>query len=128
MLKGLSPGNVFSAALEMNELVQKLPGRLNALLDALTRKEFEVRVRGIDELRLLTNLHRIANRLALSVVLAALIIGAALLMRVETTFRILGYPGLAMLLFLLAAGCGFYLAISILLGEDERSRGGGGRR
>jgi predicted unusual protein kinase regulating ubiquinone biosynthesis (AarF/ABC1/UbiB family) len=125
MLKNLSPGNLFSSVLELNELIQTLPGRLNTLLDALVKKEFEVRVRGIDELRLLTNLHTIANRLALSVVLAALIVGAALMMRVETQFTVFGYPGIAMLLFLLAAGCGFYLVFSIIFGTDRRPREGG---
>jgi predicted unusual protein kinase regulating ubiquinone biosynthesis (AarF/ABC1/UbiB family) len=125
MLKNLSPGNLFSSVLELNELIQTLPGRLNTLLDALVKKEFEVRVRGIDELRLLTNRHTIANRLALSVVLAALIVGAALMMRVETQFTVFGYPGIAMLLFLLAAGCGFYLVFSIIFGTDRRPREGG---
>ena len=51
----------------------------------------------------------------------ALIVGAALLMRVETTFRILGYPGLAMLCFMTAAAGGVALAVHIVLG-DVRSR------
>ena len=42
---------------------------------------------------------KVANRITLGLVLAALIIGAAMLMRVETTFRILGYPGLAIIFF-----------------------------
>src|SRR5688572_31334002 len=41
---------------------------------------------------------KIANRITLGLVLAGLIVGAALLTRVETTFRIMGYPGLAILL------------------------------
>jgi len=45
---------------------------------------------------------------------AALIVGAAMLMRVETTFRIWGYPGLAILLFLAAASGGVILLINIL--------------
>ena len=37
-----------------------------------------------------------------------------MMMRVETTFRIWGYPGLAILLFLSAAGAGVILLINIL--------------
>jgi hypothetical protein len=37
---------------------------------------------------------------------------------VETSFRILGYPGLALILFLLAAGGGIALLLTILL-KDE---------
>ena len=54
-------------------------------------------------------------------VLAALIIGAALLMKVETAFRLFGYPGIAMLCFLGAAAGGFWLVISIFV-QDYRTR------
>ncbi len=47
-------------------------------------------------------------------ILAALIVGAAMLMRVDTPLQILGYPALAILLFLLAAGAGILLLVSIL--------------
>jgi hypothetical protein len=40
-------------------------------------------------------------------------------MRVETSFRLFGYPGLAILLFLVAAGAGILLLLSIL-GKDRR--------
>jgi Na+/proline symporter len=59
----------------------------------------------------------VANRITLGLVLAALIVGAALLMGVETDFRLLGYPGLAILLFLGAAACGLVLVFSILLND-----------
>ena len=57
---------------------------------------------------------------ALGLVLAALIVGAAMLMRVPTPFTILGYPGLAMLLFLAAASGGGWLVWSILV-RDVKS-------
>ena len=46
-------------------------------------------------------------------ILAALIIGAALMMRVETSFRILGYPGLPTIFFLLAAVASVILVVNI---------------
>ena len=52
--------------------------------------------------------------------LAALIVGAALMMQVSTPFRLFGYPGLAMLLFLLAAACGFLLILSVFFNDDWR--------
>jgi hypothetical protein len=47
-------------------------------------------------------------------IIAALIVGAAMLMKVETSFRLWGYPGLAILLFLAAAAGGVTLLINIL--------------
>jgi len=47
-------------------------------------------------------------------VIASLIVGAALLTRVETSFKILGYPGLAIVFFLMAACMGLGIIISIV--------------
>jgi ubiquinone biosynthesis protein len=52
-------------------------------------------------------------------ILASLIVGAALLMRVETTFRILGYPGLAIVCFLAAAGGGVWLVMQIVMADRK---------
>jgi ubiquinone biosynthesis protein len=118
MMKRLSPGSLLSSTLELHEFVQNLPGRMNAVLDTLAGNKLEVKVDAIDETRLVTNLQKIANRIALGLVLAALIVGAALMMQVRTEFTIFGYPGLAMLLFLLAAAFGFVLVLSVLLGDE----------
>ena len=40
----------------------------------------------------------------------------------ETSFRILGYPGLAMLCFLAAAAGGFWLVISIFIHDHQRRK------
>lgn len=120
MLKSLSPGNLFSATLEVQEFLQKLPARLNRLLDGLVRNEIEFKVHTLDENRLMRSLEKIANRIALGVVLAALIVGAAMIMRVESTLTFLGYPAIAIVLFLLAALGGLTLIISILIGDRRK--------
>ena len=120
MFKRLSPSAMFSSTLEMYELVQQLPGRLNTLLDSLTGNKMEFKVNAFDESRLMDNLQKIANRIASGLVLAALIVGAALLMQVRTEFTLFGYPGLAIILFLMAVFCGFALVLSILFNDDWR--------
>ncbi|MBW8875080.1 MAG: AarF/ABC1/UbiB kinase family protein [Acidobacteria bacterium] len=120
MLKKLSPGSVFASVLELQEFAQQLPGRMNSVLDNLAGNKIQIKVDAFDETRLMDNLQKIANRIALGLVLAALIVGAALLMQVQTRFRLFGYPGLAMLLFLLAAACGFALILTIFLNDDWR--------
>ncbi len=120
MLKKLSPGNIFASALELQEFLQQLPGRMNSVLDNLAGNKVQLKIDAFDETRLMDNLQKIANRIALGLVLAALIVGAALLMQVQTRFRLFGYPGLAMILFLLAAACGFVLVGSIFLNDDWR--------
>jgi Co/Zn/Cd efflux system component len=73
----------------------------------------------------LDGLQKIANRITLGLILAALIIGAALMMRVETAFKILGYPGLPAIFFLLAAVAGLILAGSILLTDEKPKKKAG---
>jgi ubiquinone biosynthesis protein len=43
-----------------------------------------------------------------------------MLMQVPTTFRLFGYPGLAILLFLAAAAGGVWMALSIITGDRSR--------
>jgi predicted unusual protein kinase regulating ubiquinone biosynthesis (AarF/ABC1/UbiB family) len=121
MARDLSLGALVGTAVDLKKFVQKLPGRVNRILDRLADNEFEVKVNAIDETRLMEGMQKVANRISLGLVLAALIVGAALMMRVETSFRLFGYPGLAILLFLAAAAGGVALAASILA-SDIRAR------
>jgi ubiquinone biosynthesis protein len=108
---------VFSTALEIRDFAERLPSRMNRILDALSANDLRLKIEVIDHGSIIDGLQKVANRIALGVVLAALIVGAAMLMRVETRFTILGYPGLAMLLFLTAAAGGFWMAWAVLAGD-----------
>ena len=119
MLKSLSPGNIFNTLIETKGFVEKLPSRVNKLLDAVANNELEVKVDAIDEKELMEAFQKVANRITLGLILAALIVGAALIMSIETSFRILGYPGLAIIFFLLAAGGGIALAINIVFYDEK---------
>ncbi len=114
LVKSLSPGNLFSGVLELKDLIQRLPARLNKIIDAISNNELKVSVDAIDEQTLVEGFQKVANRITVGLILAALIVGAALLMRVDTSFRIWGYPGLAIIFFLAAAGGGIALLINIL--------------
>lgn len=121
ILKSVAPNNLLSSVVDLKEFVEKLPTRVNRILDAAGNNDLRFRVDTIDEKIVLEGLQKIANRITLGLVVAALIVGAAMLMRVETSFRIFGYPGLAMIFFLLAAAAGLVLVFSILF-YDERRR------
>ncbi len=120
MMKAASPGHVFTSMLDVKEFAERLPGRVNRILDALAANDLRLKVEIIDRGSIIEGFQKVANRIALGLVLAALIVGAAMLMRVPTSFTILGYPGLAMLLFLAAAGGGFWMAWAILASDVHR--------
>ena len=118
--KDLTRGNFFSTVLETKDFVQALPARVNRILDAVSNSELEVKVKAVDAKAVLDGMQKIANRIAAGLMLAALIIGASLLMRVQTRFQLFGYPGLAILCFLAAAGGAFWLLVTILV-HDHKS-------
>jgi ubiquinone biosynthesis protein len=119
MASSLRPANLFKAALEANELVQQMPGRLNRIMELLADNEMSVQVNAIDEAKLIAGLDKIANRITLGLLIAALILGAALLVRVDAGPTILGYPALALIFFLIAAVAGIALSIKIALTSRE---------
>lgn len=114
MWKTVTPGSAFRALSEGRELVERLPERLNRLLETLADNELRLNVDAIDEAELIKGLQKIANRIAGGLLLAALIVGAAMMMQVPTRFTLLGYPGLAMIFFLLAAAGGVWMLWTIL--------------
>ncbi len=122
VLKSLSPGHIFSGLIEIKDFAERLPLRVNKILDGIANNEIEVKVNAIDEKSLMTGFQKIANRITLGLVLAALIVGAAMLMNVPTSFRILGYPGLAIIFFLAAAGGAVALMLDILFYDEKSSK------
>jgi predicted unusual protein kinase regulating ubiquinone biosynthesis (AarF/ABC1/UbiB family) len=113
---------LFSAALEAREFVEELPGRVNKLMDAAVKGELTVKVDAFDEKELTTALLQVGNRVTMGLVLAALIIGAAMLTRVETSVRLFGYPAVAIVCFLAASVGGAALLWSIAFGDRRRRK------
>ncbi len=108
LAKDTSKGSFFTTLLDFKEFAAGLPVRLNKIMDALTGKELEVKVRAVDAPLIMEGLQKIANRITSGVILAALIVGASLMMRIETSWKLFDYPGLAIVCFLAAAAGGVY--------------------
>jgi len=119
MTDSVASGSVMSRVIEVKEFAERLPSRVNKILDAVGNNELVIGVDAIDEKVVLDGLQKVANRITLGLVLAALIVGAALMMRVETSFKIFGYPGLPTIFFLVAAIAGLGLIASILFNDEK---------
>ena len=115
LLDDVSPGNVLRAAMDAREFATQLPGRVNRVIDSLAEGELTLRVKAVDEKELLRGIQTLANRLTTGIVVAALIIGAAMVMRVETEAELFGYPAVAIVLFVLASVAGLWLVGTSLL-------------
>ena len=102
-----------ATALEARQFVEELPGRANRLLDAVADGELRVKVDAIDQDELLRGIRQVANRVTMGLVLAALIVGAAMLARVDS--------GIATVCFVAAAAGAFALLAAITI-EGVRQR------
>lgn len=113
---GLKPsaGQTLLGTIEGKEFLERLPRRANRLLDSLTEGELAFTVNAFDENRVLMVLQQVANRLSTALILAAITIAAALLMFADVGPRLLGYPALGMVFFLLAAVGGLVMVATIL--------------
>jgi predicted unusual protein kinase regulating ubiquinone biosynthesis (AarF/ABC1/UbiB family) len=118
MLKELAPQNFFSTILESKELIEKMPHRLNTIMGNLANNELEVKLDAIDEKSLMQGFQKVANRITIGLIVAALLVGSALMMSVQTKFTIFGYPGFAMISFMLAIVGALTLVIGIFF-KDE---------
>ena len=107
---------------EVAELGRDLPTQLRDVLTLLAENRFRVRISGLEESRLLENLQKIANRITAGLISAALVVGAALALRIDAGPRLFGYPGVALVMFVLAFALSAALVISSLLSDRKMSR------
>jgi predicted unusual protein kinase regulating ubiquinone biosynthesis (AarF/ABC1/UbiB family) len=119
--KSLSPSNIASELIEVQALLREAPRKVSDLLSLLAENRLQVRMTGLEESHLMENLQKIANRVSAGLVTAALIVASAMMMRVDTDTRLLGYPAIALVLFLVAAGLGIAIVLSALL-RDRKAR------
>lgn len=117
----LSPSHLFHTIIETTEFLENLPGQFGKILDSIANNKLKVTVHAVDETVLIGGFQKIANRITVGLVLASLIIGASMLMNIRSGWQLFGYPGIAIICFLAAGGCGFGLVLEILIG-DSRSR------
>jgi predicted unusual protein kinase regulating ubiquinone biosynthesis (AarF/ABC1/UbiB family) len=122
MLQSASPANLLTAAMDAKEFVERLPGRVNKVMDALAEGQLTLNIQGIDEKELMRGIQKLANRVTAGLVIAALIIGAAMLMRIDTHSKLFGYPSIAIVCFFAAALAGIWLILSTVMHDLPQRR------
>jgi ubiquinone biosynthesis protein len=118
--KLFSNQSFYQFCLESLDFVQQLPSNLREIFNLATQSNYSLKIKLAESQTITKNFEKIANRITMGLLLASLIIGAALLMRVETPFTILGYPGFGMIMFLLAALGAFFLILTILFYDRKK--------
>ena len=117
-----SPASVAVGALDSKEFLEALPGRANRILDSLADGSLTIRVNAFDEDRLFHHTQRLVNRLTIGIILSAITVAAALMMRAPGGARLFGYPALAVVFFLVAAIAGLGLIAWIAVTDRDAAR------
>lgn len=119
--KSLSAANLASEAMELQQLMREGPRKMTEILGVLSENRLQMKVTGLEESRLMENLQKIANRVSAGIITAALILAAALMMKVETGWHLFGYPAIALLLMLVGVVLGLSIIASAMM-FDRRAR------
>ena len=111
-----NPRNFYPALLDLNQLVLDLPHRAREILDltAAGRLSFGIKLTQAEVF--LAGMHKIANRITIGVVIAALLLSSSLIMRYPARVQILGYPAFAMIGYLIAFAAARFARVASLGG------------
>jgi ubiquinone biosynthesis protein len=104
----------FKLLRDIYRLLRILPGELELIVTRLRRGELSVQLqhRGLE--KLIAQIDRTGNRLSLSLVIAALIVGSSLIVQIDRGPRLFNYPAVGILGFVIAGIFGIGLIITIL--------------
>jgi ubiquinone biosynthesis protein len=106
--------DLFTTSIDLRDLVVTLPFELKRIVKKLSkgRLSFTFEHRGLD--KLILELDRSSNRVSFALIIAAIIVGSSLIMRLETKYTLLGYPLFGILGYIFAGVLGVWLVIAIL--------------
>jgi ubiquinone biosynthesis protein len=102
------------ASQDLRDLLAVFPFELKRIFKKLAkgRLTFTFEHRGLD--KLILELDRSSNRVSFALIIAAIIVGSSLIMRLETKYTLLGYPLFGILGYIFAGVLGVWLVIAIL--------------
>lgn len=106
-----APRNFYPALLDLNQLVLDFPHRAREIIDmaALGKLTFGLKLTQAEEF--IAGMHKIANRITVGVIIAAIIVASALMMRTAPFLATVGYVA--------ASVIGLYLVISTILNDRK---------
>ena len=120
-----APHNFYPALLDLNQLALDFPHRAREIIDLTAGGGLSFGLKLTQTEQFLSGMHKIANRITVGVIIAALLIASSMMMRVPTRVELFGYPALAIAGYLLAAAAGSYLIVSTFIRDrkdEERAK------
>lgn len=125
MMQAIAPANVMRSALDAAAFVEALPRRMNKILESVSEGKLTINLEGLDEPAILRGAQKLANRVAIGVLIAAFVIAAALFSSQRTGAFLWGYPVLTLVFLGLAVIVAGWLAVGVVRGDLPRRHGSG---
>ncbi len=114
MLKSLNKDKLITEAYKFASKSIEIPTKFSELVDSLTkgRAKLQFEMKGLD--KPLTDLNRMVNRVAFSLIVGCMIIGSSLIVNAKTGPTFQGVPILGLIGFIVSGILGLWLLISII--------------
>jgi ubiquinone biosynthesis protein len=106
-----NPRNFYPALLDLNQLVLDFPHRAREIIDLTAVGKLTFGLKLIQAEEFLAGIHKIANRITVGVIVAAIVVSSALMMRTQ--------PVMAMFGWVIATLIGLYLIVSTLIRDRK---------
>jgi len=105
--------DTFGIFQDVADMTKELPLQLNQILKKLQKGNLKLEFELTSLNRFITELDKISNRLAFSIIIAALIVGSSIIIGQDVGQKAFGYPALGLIGYLIAGIFGLGLVISI---------------
>ena len=114
MLKSLNKDKLINEAYKFASKSIEIPTKFSELVDSLTkgRAKLQFEMKGLD--KPLTDLNKMVNRIAFSLIVGCMIIGSSLIVNAKTGPTFQGVPILGLIGFIVSGIFGLWLLISII--------------
>lgn len=106
--------DIVTALQDLRDFLVPLPFDLQRITQKLTRGEFKFSLEHVGLEKFILQMERSSNRISFSLIIAALIVGSSLIMRLDVGPFLLGYPLIGILGYIFAGILGVWLVIAIL--------------
>jgi predicted unusual protein kinase regulating ubiquinone biosynthesis (AarF/ABC1/UbiB family) len=106
-----NPRNLYPALMDLNQLMLDLPHRAREIIDMTAAGRLSLGIKLTQAEEFLAGIHKIANRITVGIVIAALLVSSSMMMRM--------FPRLAVIGYVAAGVAAVYLIVSVLKRDRE---------
>lgn len=110
-------GNAYEVIKEYKKLIERTPYKLDKIINKMVNDKFTVDFVHLNLEPLIIELAKTGNKISVSLIVSALIIGTSLVFFSDKGPHIFGYPILGVMGFIFASILGFYLLIRIIFSK-----------